>query len=174
MEGTRLDLQYIETYKLNQISFADSSQYIGAPVNPSFEITVPGQSKLNVPFSPSLVNIYNAQNLKVSNDNPNVYLPDGIYIVRYSIEPNLTMFTEKSFMRISHIDSLYKRLFLQIDNNCDCNTDKQRKLKDQLRDIKLLIDGSVAAVDNCDTEGGTFMYRKAYKFIQNMKLCECK
>lgn len=171
--ATTLDLQLIDTYKLNQIAFADSSVYNSTPTNPSFEITVPGYSKINVTFVPGVVNIYNPVILELSTDNTSMYLPDGVYIVKYSVNPNTTTFVQKSFMRVGYIDSLYKRAFLQIDNDCECNPNKRKELKDQLRDIRLLIDGSVAALDNCDTDTANELYRRAYKFIQNLKLCEC-
>lgn len=171
--GTTLDLQLIDTYKLNQIAFADSSQYLSPPTNPSFEITVPGYSKINVTFVPGVVNIYNPVILELGTEDPTVYLPDGIYIVKYSVAPNTTTYVEKSFMRVGYIDSIYKRTFLQIDDSCDCNIPKRRELKNQLRDIKLLIDGAVASADNCDVDTANALYRKAYKLINDMKLCEC-
>lgn len=174
MANTKLDLQLVETYKLGTIAFADISRYIPNANNPSFEITVPGYSKINVPFTPSIVNIYNAVNLEISNDSDeNTYLPDGIYNIKYSVAPNNVYFIERSFMRTSYIDSLYKRTFLQIDNGCDCNPSIKKELKEELRDIKLLIDGSVAAADNCDISMANRLYRKAFEMIKNMKLCEC-
>lgn len=171
--ATTLDLQLVETYKLNQLAVADSSVYSESPTNPSMEITAPGYSKINVTFVPGVVNIYNAVNLEISTDNTSAYLPDGLYTMKYSVNPNATTYVQKTFMRTGYIEMLYKRAFLQIDNNCDCEPNKQKRLKDELRDIKLLIDGSVAAADNCDPETANTLYRKAYKFITNLKLCEC-
>lgn len=170
---TSLDLQIVETYKLNQIAFADSSYYANTPTNPSFEITIPGYSKKNVTFTPRVVNIYNPVTLDLLDDNPTANLPDGLYTVKYSVTPNATTYIEKSFMRVAYIESLYKRAFLQIDNGCECNLPAKKKLKDELRGIKLLIDGSIAAADNCDSEGANRMYQTAYSAIQNLRLCEC-
>lgn len=172
--ATTLDLHLVETYKLGSIAFADISSYSGNPTNVSFEITPPGFSKINVSFTPRVVNIYNAYNLGITTDEDAVvYLPDGVYTMKYSVAPNATVYVEKSFMRVAYIESLYKRAFLQVDTGCDCNSDSKAKLKKQLRDIKLLIDGSIAATDDCDYSMATRLYKQAFLMLQNLELCEC-
>jgi hypothetical protein len=170
---TTLDINLLDSYKLSQIVFADVSVYDVNPTNSSFEITVPGYDKINVVFVPRVVNIFNATHLIPNITNVSTPLPDGIYKIKYSVNPNTTTFVEKSFMRTSQIECKFYKAFLALEGSCDCNGFDNKRLKNSLRSIWLLIEGSVAASNQCDITSSYEMYHKADSLLNKLKLCNC-
>ena len=164
----------IPTGDINSIGFADISRYDDNFVisSPTFEITPPGYPKVNVPFTPQSANVYYASDFNISEDNCTA-IPDGIYSIKYSVNPNQQYFIEKSVMRIDFIRCKYWNAFLKVDLNCNCNKDTIAKDKNTLAQISLLIEGSVAAANNNDCSTAYQLYHKADKMLSNMKFCQC-
>lgn len=167
-----LDLTIFNTYQSTSLGIIDVSLYDGNIINPSLEITPPGFPKVNVEFTPDNINIYNSIHL-LPNCDSEIPLPDGIYTIKYSIQPNQINYVEKSFIRVEEIKCKYQKILLAVDNNCSCNTSGASDLKRQLRSIKLLIEGSIASTNNCDYKTATEMYRKAYSLLDKLKICDC-
>lgn len=173
MANTTLDLQFINTYKLNSIAIADISTYSVNPTNTSMQVFVPGYNIINVTFIPKVVNIYNATNLISGITEISTPLPDGIYTFKYSVNPNTVNLIEKSFMRTSTIDCKYYKAFLALEFGCNCNGFDNKNLKNKLQDIRLLIDGSIAASNQCDTITAYELYCKADNLLNKIKTCDC-
>ena len=171
---TNLDLTILDTYSLTSIGIIDLSTYQVSPTNVSMEITPPGGwNKVNVVFTPRAVNIYNATHFNIDCGLTLPPLPDGVYNMKYSVAPNQTNWVEKSFMRVAQLTAKYERIFLSVDSKCECNGDMRSKLKEQLRNIRLLIDGSVASANQCDILTAMDMYRKAWTLLDKITPCEC-
>lgn len=178
---TTLDFNIIDTHNIRTIAVADTSLYSETLIisNPVVEITPPGFAKISTVFSPKSVSIYNSNNVGITKlcegDNLSP-LPDGIWKIKYSIQPSLENYVEKSFMRTSHLECIYAKVFLGIDlPSCSgCGSDLARKQKEELREIRLLIDGSVASANECDEEMAMYKYRKALDKLKRIKKCECK
>lgn len=171
--NTRLDLNLEVTYSLSTLAIADISFYNTPAINPSMEITVPGYSTIGVTFVPGVVNIFNSTILIPSCTDPSVELPDGVYTVTYSVNPNNATSITKNFMRTEIIDCKFMRTFLAIDVQCPCNGHYKGKLKDELRDIKILIDGAIASASECDIVTTELLYSKADSLLCKIKPCEC-
>jgi len=181
-----LALSLIETYSVSTIGFADITDFgTHNPTNAAFEITAPGFNKINVTFTPKSVNIYNASHLSVDCDHTTA-LPDGVYTIKYSIFPNSTNFIERNFMRTSLIDCKIERAFLGIDSTLvynskhsyihpstrsSCMNDMNKK--QILRTIRLLVESSIAAANQCDVVGAMDMYRKADSMLNELSSCHC-
>lgn len=178
----RLNIMIVDTRDTTTLGVADISVYPTnfTPVNPSLEIT-PGQfAKVNVDFTPSSVNVYDSNDLGITCDETcGSPLPDGIYKFKYSVDngragdPCSTGFIEKTFMRADAIMCKYMNAFLKADALCNCQTDYQKALKQELRRIELLIQGSIAAANNCDDQTSWSMYQKADALLTKMKYCKC-
>lgn len=176
MASPNLDLLLIETYSTKTLGIADISIYpSGFTIsNPSMEITVPGYNKVNVTFTPRNANVYRSEDLGVFCDDECVDLPDGIYTVKYSVNPNVTNYVEKSFIRVENIKCRYMSAFLTLDLNKDCAVPMTDNNRRELENIRLLIEGSVAAANTCDEVNSRALYRKAddrlSKLLNN---CNC-
>lgn len=170
---TVLNLDFVKSYNLATIKIADISTYAETPSNVSFQIIPPeGYNRINVNFTPRAVNIYSSVDLNIATD-PNVSLPDGIYTIRYSVNPNITTLIEKSFMRIDNIKCKYERVFLMVDITCECNTSYKSKIRKKLREIELLINGSVVSAKEGDIVSANEMYKKADCLLNEIKTCNC-
>lgn len=160
-----LNISPIETHQLGLLGIADNSDYgTSVPNNPSFEITPPGFNKINVPFQPKAINVFTGADLGLGCDNPD--LPDGIYTVKYTVNNE---FIEKQFMRISKIICNYQKKTLILFSDCGCYSNEQK----QLQRIKLFIEGSVAAANDCQIQVSKELYKKASDLLKRMKNCNC-
>lgn len=171
--ATNLDLTLVKSYNLSTINIADISTYDTTPANVSFQITPPqGFNIINVGFTPRAVNIYSAADLDISDDEGAI-LPDGIYTIVYSVFPNTTNTVTKTFMRVENIKCKYERVFLMVDISCECNTTYKNKLKNKLREIRFLIEGSIASANAGDITNSNEMYIKANCMLDDIKSCNC-
>lgn len=160
MQKEDLNIILVDTHDPMTIGFADVSDYGNTIIkNPSFEITPPAFSKVNVLFTTGSVNIFNASDLKLSCDYE-TGIPDGIYKVKYSISPNTQLFVEKSFMRTHGIICRLYKYILSLP-------------QDKLSPIKLLIDGSISAANKGNCELSYELYKQASKILDRLDKCSC-
>lgn len=188
-----LDLAIADSYNdMNSISIVDLSLYATLPDSSdvSLEITPPQWPTLNVPFSPGMNNVYHCSDIgiicgEVADCCP---LPDGVYNIRYTVRvnpmiasttlANATMiatnlvsgpFTiDKAFLRVDTIRCKWMNAFLKVDLECNCSDPDQKQYKEELRRIDLLINGSIAAANNCDNALSARLYDKANKMLNNL------
>lgn len=171
-----LDLDIRNTHNIKTIAVADASVYetnfiITAP---SLEITPPGFPKISLPFVAKSVNIFNSNNLGITNcTNPDLLssLPDGIYKLKYSIQPAITNYVEKSFFRIDVLKCKYTKAQLSVDLNCDKCDENHKRI---LQRVRLLMDGTIASANECDEYSAMKKYQQASKLLDSFKNCECK
>lgn len=159
-----LDLYLIDTKNSLTLGVADISSY---PKNfiissPSLEVTPPGYNKVSLPFTPKAANFYRASDLGITCSGC-AELPDGIYLIKYSVHPVSTNFVEKSFIRVEQLKNKYLDAFLKLDLECS-PTENDIKLKK----VKLLVEGSIAASLNCDMEKAYRLYKKAEDMLNNI------
>lgn len=171
-----LNIDYLqEKNSLTKLYVADMSTYNGYNPNthsPTLEITAPGFTKVALDFVPNSVNIFTASNLNVDCSDDST-LPDGVYVIRYTISPSSTYNIEKTFIRVVAIKCKYSRIFLGVDMDCACGQSKQSQLKAQLRDIKEMIEGAIAASNQGDVDGAMELYRIADKSLDRIQPCNC-
>jgi len=171
MKTPKLDISLAESYNVYYLNIKDISEYDSNwnITTPSCEITVPGFPKVNVPFTPKSENFYKSSqlNLTCDEDTECIPLPDGIYTVKYSVHPNALYFIEKSFMRVNAIRCTYGEAFLKVDFSSSCNKEEKAKDKSTLKLISILIEGSVAAANDCDCEKAYKWYNKAKQMLDN-------
>lgn len=169
--ATTLDLMPVPTYNIASLGIADISVYATTPSNPSLEITVPGFPKVNVEFTPSSVNIYNAAHFDIDCEATSP-LPDGIYYLKYSVTPNSTTYVEKSFLRMEQLICRYYNVRLSLDVNCPCSDEKD-KHEALLRQASILMEGAQASANQCDPVSAYEKYQKADKILRNITSCDC-
>jgi hypothetical protein len=96
-------------------------------------------------------------------------IPDGIYIIKYSVAPNDKVYVEYNHLRITNILIKYYSVLCDIDLNvCEPSSDRKR-LIDELQYIRTLIDGAVAKVEYCNSPHiGMDMYNYALKRLEKI------
>jgi len=173
MTNNILDLLLIDTHSATTIGIADISIYAtnySIPESAQIEITPPGFSKITVDFNTQNVNIYRALDLELTCEETCMELPDGIYEVKYSTPAPKAATITKSFIKVDKLKNLYTERFLSIDLECNCSSQENEKLKRELLKVSMLIEGSIAAANNCDLYNSQSLYRKAESLLNK---CKC-
>lgn len=173
MATTILNITWQDLYQVSQLGIVDISVYApGFTIsNPTLEITPPGYSKIVVPFAPQSINAYQANDLGIIC-SVGTALPDGIYKLTYSVAPNTIYTTTKEFMRVEAIKCLYAQKFLTIDNCCGCT--EKTLLKQQLREVEMLIQGCISDGNQCDVVNANKKYQAAHRLLARIGDCACQ
>lgn len=172
MNNNKLDLLLIDTNSAYTIGIADISVYANNYTVPStleIEITPPGYSKITVDFKTKDVNIYRSTDLGIACDETCIELPDGIYEVKYSTPAPKIASIIKYFVKIDGILNEYNQKFLSLDLECDCISEEKQIKQKELFKIYMLINGCVAAANNCNLYDSQAMYQKAQKLLKQFK-----
>lgn len=162
----KLDLAIIEVYNPFVLTIADVSTYpTGKVINNSYiDITAPGFVKKTLIFTPRQVNIFSSAALDM---NPNQQLPDGIWKLRYSIQPNYQDYTDKSYLKIDLLKEKFDRAFMAVDIN-ECNTYIKNHKKEMLDEIERFIQAAMAAANQCNEKLALELYLKANKMLDKI------
>lgn len=161
-----LKLSLLDLRDQGSLAIVDLSTYLSLPDvdDIALQITPPGWPTINVTFNPGTVNVYKCADLGIDCPQPECCpLPDGIYTVRYSIQPpssSALAYLEQTFIKVDQIKCKFQNAFLKIDMECACK-DEQKALKKELRNIDLLIAGAVAQANDCNPRMAYELYQKA-------------
>jgi hypothetical protein len=173
-----LDFLVINTYETTTLGVADTSVYNTNPPNvsaPTMQITVPGfTSPVSIPFNVNSFNVYNSIILGLSPFPAINPLPDGVYFMKYSVAPATTNFVEKNIMRTALIQEKFDSAFMKLDM-MECDSAIRTQAKVVLSSINFMIQGSIAAANNCAIDTANKLYMQANRqldyFIANQ--CGC-
>lgn len=174
----QLDITYHNTYNCKTLKIEDNSVYDSTlPVkNIILEIKAPGQTSYNhfVQSKKDWKSItFNCSSLKIccaKKPETLSVLPDGIYDIKYSIDPNLKSIVEFSHMRVCQLMSNYIKLVgLFLSNKCNNSLADNEAIEKELITIKDTIDSAVYAVEEClDNTLGLELYSEASKRLNKI------
>ena len=78
-------------------------------------------------------------------------IPDGIYIIRYSVSPNTKVYVEYNHLRITALMTSYYQVLCDLDvHACQPNSTKQDLLA-EMSYIRTMIDAAVSNVEYCQS-----------------------
>ena len=97
-------------------------------------------------------------------------LPDGIYIIRYSVAPTAKVFVEYNHLRVTSLLGDYYQALCDLDvQACQPETTKQELLS-ELNFIRTLIDAAVANAEYCQSSAqGMQLYNYAKQRLGKIK-----
>jgi hypothetical protein len=176
MPTLKLDILVINTYSALTLGIADISTYPTEPPNvtsPTIEITMPGFDPVAIPFTVQDFNVFNSATLGLSEvGHPYLPLPDGVYYLRYSVAPAYENYVDKTIMRIEQIQEKFDNAFMKLDMmECDMAIKTQAKV--DLNSIWYMIQGSVAAANNCAVDTANKLYVQANTMLNNFISGNC-
>jgi len=101
-------------------------------------------------------------------------IPDGVYVVRYSIAPNEYVFAEYNHLRITQAMNKVNDVLCGLDlGACDPLPEIKEKLK-ELRLIEMFLQAAKAKVEYCHTpEHGMDLYEYALKRLNKLACTVC-
>jgi hypothetical protein len=159
-----LDFLVINTFDVNTLGVADTSIYDTDPpvvTSPTMSITIPGFiDPVLVPFNPNDFNVYNSAILGLSPVGVSQPLPDGVYYLKYTVAPATTYFVEKNIMRTTRIQEKFDNAFMKLDM-MECDSAIRTQSKVVLTSINFMIQGSIAAANNCAVDTANTLYIQA-------------
>jgi hypothetical protein len=175
MATTKVKIVVLETHDVKTLNVADASQYSSSPpvvTNPTLLVTPPGFPVVTLPFIVNSNNILTSDILKISQAGLVIPLPDGVYYLNYSIAPSIDNYDTISFMRVNKLQEKFDRVFMTLDM-MECDREVKTQAKVQLNTIYLLIQGSIAAANNCATIEANKLYDKASAMLNAMIQGNC-
>lgn len=180
----QLNLNVVPTHDPKTMGIADTSIYDAAPTGATLEVTPPGFGKVAITnFNPSSVNVFNSNNFGLSSTlitDELIILPDGIWKIRYSIDPSVKNFIQKKFFRTDQIQCKYYQIYLAVDLD-DCSGEaeyclprsgRREEQEAKLREIEFMINGAIAAANRGEDILAMDMYRRADRMIDRFNVCK--
>ena len=101
-------------------------------------------------------------------------LPDGVYVIRYSVSPNDKVFVEYNYLRTTSIMNKYYKILCNLEvSNCEPPRELAETLN-KMRMIKMLIEAAKAKVEYCHSvTEGMDMYAYALKLLNRINCKTC-
>ena len=175
MPDLKLDILVIPTYNTLTLGVADASTYPTDPPSVSgatIQLTVPGFGVILKPFNVNDFNVYTTSNLGLSPVGLNQPLPDGVYHLKYTVDPAYENYVERSIMRVEKIQEKFDDAFMKLDM-MECDRAIKTQSKVELNSIYFFIQGSIAAANNCATEEAMKLYNQADRMLDNFMRNNC-
>ena len=158
----------------------DTSVYTNLlPVTcPTLNITVPGFGySVQLNTTQDFVDTITACDLQLqTTDCGTVYsdLPDGIYIIKYSVSPNEIVYVEYNHLRITQALNKYYNVLCDVDANA---CDPPFKIKQRLEELRLIymyLQAAKGKVEFChEPQKGMSLYNYAMKLLNKMTCTNC-
>jgi hypothetical protein len=168
MPTLNLNILVVPTYDTFTLGIADASTYPDSPpvvTSPLIEITIPSFDTVSFTFPILETTFYNSETLLITPSGDNlVSLPDGIYTLKYSIDPADINYIERSIMRVDRLQEKFDTAFMKLDM-MECDREIKTQSKVDLNSIYFFIQGAIAAANNCATEEANKLYHYADKML---------
>jgi hypothetical protein len=145
---------------------------------PTLNITVPGFGySVQLDTTQDFVETITACDLQLQTTDcgtVNVDIPDGVYIIKYSVSPNDTVFVEYNHMRITQALNKYYNVLCDVDANA---CDPPFKIKQRLEELRLIfmyLQAAKGKVEFChEPQKGMSLYNYAMKLLNKMTCTNC-
>jgi hypothetical protein len=162
------------------LSILDTSIYTDLiPVTcPTLNVTVPGFNySTQLTITPGNNTILTACDLQLQTVNCGSTfsdIPDGIYVIKYSVSPNDLVFVEYNHLRITKALNTYNTILCNLDlAACEPSATIKKKLE-KLKMAKMYLDAAKAKVEYChEPAKGMSLYNYAIKLMKNIECKNC-
>jgi hypothetical protein len=146
--------------------------------NPRLEIVAPGFSFTSeLPFVPDSSPTLTACDLGLQLENcDTVYanLPDGIYSIKYLVDPECKVYVSYNHLRMTCAWNRYEKILCTLSIS-DC--DPPAKIKQRLRDLQLIrmyMEAAKAKVETChENQEGMTLFNYAVKLLNKFECRNC-
>lgn len=162
------------------LSVMDTSVYSDiVPITcETLNITVPGFNYSNqFDVTPGFSQIFTACDLQLQTSQCGEQyadLPDGVYIIKYSVSPNEVVYVEYNHLRITKALIRYNKVLCDLDlAACEPSKKTQEKM-DKLSQIRMYLEAAKAKVEYChEPQKGMTLYNYAIKLLNKLECKNC-
>lgn len=145
---------------------------------PTLNITVPGFGySVQLDTTANFVETITACDLGLQTTDcgtVTVDIPDGVYIIKYSVSPNEAVYVEYNHMRITQALNKYYNVLCDVDANA---CDPPFKIKQRLEELRLIfmyLQAAKGKVEFChEPQKGMSLYNYAMKLLNKMTCTNC-
>lgn len=178
MVTSKLGLQVYDDSNCKILRVIDVSLYnqtITGITCPRLLITVPGFGyPILYDVTPNFNRAFNSIDLTLqsgSNYADTTDLPDGVYILNYSIAPNEEVYVEYNYLRQCQAYCMYYAKVCGLDlNPCNICGERKEKIK-KLQEIKFLLEAAKAYVEECGApKKGLELHNYAVSLLQSLDI----
>ena len=173
-----LDFVVLPTYDVKTMAIMDTSTYSTDPPSVTSNqllISIPGFSPVTInPFALQTTTVVNSTTLGITTTGNEEALPDGLYCIRYSVDPVATAYVEKNIARVDRLQKKFAEAFMSLDMMV-CDDALQKQAREELMSIYFFIQGAIASANNCASVEFTKLYQQANKMLTYFlsKDCNC-
>ena len=177
-----LNLTYSNNKNCKLLTIQDNSYYdISFPItNVIFEIKPPGADCF-IPFTlthPWCSKTFSCLEFKMCCIGESTVLPDGIYEIKYSLDPNLNTLIEIQHLRVCQLMTLFTTVLGNyLSKKCNLTIKEKEEVEKKLSEINDMINAAIYSVEEClDNEEGMKLYEEAQKRLkelENGESCSC-
>ena len=101
-------------------------------------------------------------------------IPDGIYVIKYSVSPNDVVYVEYNHLRITKALTCYQAIMCDVDVAACSPTSEIKKKLDSLALIKSYLEAAKAKVETChEPQKGMELYSYAMKLLGKFECKSC-
>ena len=102
-------------------------------------------------------------------------LPDGIYILKYSVSPNNQVYVEYNHLRVTKLRKQYQQILCELDiSNCEPLPDIAQQLH-QLKKIDMYIQAAKAKVEVChEPKKGMQLFSYVKDLLNKFECASCQ
>lgn len=176
MASLSLDIIVLPTYSTYTMAVVDNSVYPTTPpsvTSPTLQITPPGFDIVSIDFTVQETNIINSTSLGITTTGYEVVIPDGLYLLKYSIAPHYSpYYVEKSIMRVDLLQEKFDEVFMRLDM-MECDRAIKTQSKFELMSVYFFIQASMAAANHCNVVVAQKLYTQAYNMLTGMLAGDC-
>ncbi len=163
-----IDFFVLDTNDPKKLILVDQSTYLSIPEKPKLFIIPPGfTGYTEVDYVPNTLIILDSNKLKLTEAcdiNNLADLPDGVWQITMAVCPYEDLFAKKCYLKTTKLEAEYRDLLLKLDTGSSCIEDK--KLKENIIDLDILIQSAKAEIVYCNIEEATQKYKAALNKIQ--------
>lgn len=175
MADLKLDIIVVPTYTTYNMAVVDISTYPTEPpvvTNPVIQIKVPTFNTYSGTFSVQETNVFNSTDFGITTEGNELPIPDGVYHLKYMIDPSAENYVEKSIIRVDKLQEKFDKAFMKLDMmECDKAIKKQSKV--ELNTIYFFIQGAIAAANDCAIVQSQKLYERADRMLNQIINSDC-
>lgn len=178
----KLSLEAPDTLNLCILRLVDTSVYDAdmAIKCPVLQVTPPGATEPNNidTIQPEFIKSFTACDLKIQKSGCGTSfnnLADGVWILRYSVSPNDTVYVEYNHMRTTAAQLRIREILCDLDVSGCAPEDKTMKTLRHLQDLSIQLLAAKASVEQCgQPRKGMDIYNYVLSQLNKIQCRTCK
>ena len=180
MNTHKLGLEIVPTNNIDLLKIIDTSKYSNlVPVScGNLVITAPGFDHASTHEVDKNFNItFSACDLELQKKDCETTfepLPDGIYVIKYTVAPHSSLYVEYNHLRTTKVRNEIAQAYCNLDVNL-CMTDKEKEKQIlELQTLSAYLDAATANIELCHkTDKGWQIYEYVLKRLDKFTCKEC-